>query len=279
MTEQSRTALKELQTLDLRVLEAQQKIRDFDPLFEEVEEPALVLESEVGNTRKRLQEMRGEARRLEISVDEKRTRLKRLEERLGGVRNLREEAAVSAELDMIKRALQSDEQESYTVGDQVRKLEDRLAELEAAYKEAQALVEPRKAELLEQRDAARKALAGLEEDRERFAKGIDPRELRLYEGIRAGGRRLAVSELTHDGACGHCFGVVPLQLQNEVRHGASLIRCEVCGVIRAAPSPQDASATQAPAPAAPVADADEEADDELDADASSSETAEAVAEE
>ena len=37
--------------------------------------------------------------------------------------------------------------------------------------------------------------------------------------------------LTEDGACSHCFGIVPPQLQNEVRHGESLIRCEGCGVI------------------------------------------------
>jgi len=40
-----------------------------------------------------------------------------------------------------------------------------------------------------------------------------------------------VADLTEDGACGHCFGMVPLQLRNEVRHGRGLIRCEGCGVI------------------------------------------------
>lgn len=260
MTEQSRTALKQLQNLDLRVLEARRRIGDFDPLFAEVEEPALVLEGEVTTTRNRLQEMRTESRRLEIATEEKRTRLKRLEERLGSVRNLREEAAVSAELDMIKRALQSDEQETYTLIDQIRKLETRLAELEGALAEAQALVEPRKQELLEERDAAKAGLAALETERASFAEGIAEKELRLYEGIRSGGRRLAVAELTEDGACGHCFGVVPLQLQNEVRHGTSLIRCEACGVILAAPSPEGSAPTPK-APAAAPAAAPEEAPD------------------
>ena len=102
MTEQTRTALKELQALDIRIEEARQKVRDFDPQFAEVEEPALVLEGEVANTRKRLQEMKLEERKLEVSTEEKRARVKRLEERLQGVRNLREEAAVSAELQKMK---------------------------------------------------------------------------------------------------------------------------------------------------------------------------------
>jgi len=236
MTVQTRSALRQLQHLDIRVQEARQRILDFDPLLAEVEEPALVLAGDLTTTRNRLQEMRQEERRLELSTEEKRARVKRLDERLSGVRNLREEAAVSAELDMVRRALQNEEQEAYTLIDQVRKLDARLAELEAALKESKAQVEPRLKGLQEERESAEGSLQALEAEREAFAKGMDAREVHLYESIRGGGRRLAVAELTEDGACGHCFGVVPLQLQNEVRHGRGLIRCEVCGVILAAPA-------------------------------------------
>jgi predicted nucleic acid-binding Zn-ribbon protein len=255
MTQQTRTALKELQTIDLRILDSRKRIQDFDPLFAEVEEPALILESEVGTTRKRLQEMTLEERRLELSTEEKRARVTRLDERLGSVRNLREEAAVSAELDMVKRALQSDEQEAYTLLDQIRKLDVRMEELEAAWKEAQDLVEPRMKELVAQRDEAKKELDSLEAERARFVETMEEREIRLYDGIRAGGRTFAVADMTQDGACGHCFGVVPLQVQNEIRHGTSLIRCEACGVILAAPAPESEEATSA-APAAPEAAAE-----------------------
>ncbi len=246
MTQQNRNDLRELQRLDIQIQEAQRRLRDFDPVLAEVEEPALALANEVTTTRTRLQEMRVEERRLEISTEEKRARMKRLDERLNGVRNLREEAAVSAELDMVKRALQNDEQEGYTLIDQIRKLDGRLQELEAALKEAEAQVEPRKRDLLEERESAEAGVAALEAEREAFAKRVDARDLRLYESIRAGGRRLAVAELTEDGACSNCFGVVPLQLQNEVRHGRSLIRCESCGVILVAPSAAGPKSLDAP---------------------------------
>ena len=239
MTEQRRTALKELQKLDLRIQEARNRIQAFDPRFEEIEEPVLVLESELGTTRKRVQEMRLEERRLERSIDEKRERLKKLEDRLGSVRNLREEAAVSAELEMVKRSLQNDEQEAYTLLDQIRKSEERQSELETAFGEARELVEPRKAELLEERANVEKELEGLRSEREAFTADMDPQELRTYDAIRGRGGRMAVADLTPDGACGHCFGLVPLQIQNEIRHGASLIRCEGCGVILAASDPED----------------------------------------
>lgn len=245
MTEQTRTALKKLQRLDTRIADVRQEVRDFDPLFEEVEEPALVLESELENTRKRLKEMRLEERRLELSVEEKQARVKKLEERLGNVRNLREEAATSAELDMVRRALQSDEQEAYTLIDQIRKLEDREGEVSEAYKEAEAQVGPARDELLAKRDAVKKQLAELEEQRGEFAGQLAAPELKMYEGIRSGGRRVAVAELTEDGACTNCYGVVPLQVQNEIRHGTSLIRCEACGVILSAPDPEAAKGEEA----------------------------------
>lgn len=262
MTQQRRTALKELQKLDRKIHEARKRIQDFDPMFEEVEEPALILEGELTTSRTRLKEMMAEERRLERSTEEKRDRIKRLDERLGGVRNLREEAAVSAELDMVKRSLQNDEQEALTLIDQVRKGEERVTELEAAYAEASALVEPKKEKLLADREQARAELASMEKDRDGFAKGMDPGELRVYEAIRDGGRRAAVAELTDDGACSNCYGMVPPQHQNEVRHGASLVRCEACGVILAAAEPEDeaekAAAASVDAPDAAAEDQDGE---------------------
>jgi len=270
MTEQRRTALKELQNLDLEIRASQQLIRDFDPLFEEVEEPALVLESEAERIRSRLKDMKVEERRLVRGVDDKRAREKRLDERTSSVRNLREEAAVSAELEMVKSSLQTEEQEAYTLIDQIRKAEERLAEVDAALSEARAEVEPKMAGLVSDRAAARESLATFESERERFAASLDPSELRLYDGIRRGGRMIAVSELTEDGACGHCFGVVPLQVQNEVLHGDALIRCEGCGVILAAPDLEAraaAAAAEEAAAAAEEAAAEETADEDSEAQA------------
>lgn len=261
MTEKSTTDLKELQKLDLRILDAKQRIVDFDPLLEEVELPALTLESDLGTTKNRLQEMKLEERRLELGTEEKRTRQKKLEERVGSVRNLREEAAVTAELDMVKRSLQNDEQEALTLIDQLRKQEERLKELEAAFAEATAIVEPKRAELLAQRAAAQEEFDSLKEQRKSFAAAMDVAELKIYDAIRAGGRSVAVAPLTEDGACGHCFGMVPIQLRNEIRHGAALIRCEACGVILMQPEEGDTELPTTSASAGTVAVDD---DDDLE---------------
>lgn len=279
MTEQTRTSLKKLQKLDTRIAEVRQAVRDFDPLFEEVEEPALVLQSELENTRKRLKEMKLEERRLNSSVEEKRARQKRLEERLGSVRNLREEAAVSAELDMVKRALQSDEQEAYTVSDQIRKLSEREEEVAQAYQEADAQVEPARDELLAKRAKVQAELDELESERSSFVGGLDATELRMYEAIRGSDGRKAVAELTEDGACGHCFGMVPLQIQSVIRHGTALVRCEVCGVILSAADPEEAKPEGDRAAGDAQAGAGEAPETDVESDVAEEEAEEATAKE
>ncbi len=114
-------------------------------------------------------------------------------------------------------------------------IRDSLEGVDETLVEERLVVEPKLAELIAERTEAKKGLESFESERESFVGAMDVSELRLYDGIRRGGRSIAVADLTQDGACGHCFGVVPLQVQNEILHGDTLIRCEGCGVIHAAP--------------------------------------------
>lgn len=264
MTDKSRSGLRELQRLDDTIAEVQDRIREIDHALEEVEQPALQLDQEVGTTRGRLQEMKVEERRVELAGEEKQERLKKLEDRLGNVRNVREESAVNAELDMVRRARESDEQEALHLLDQIRRLEDRLDEQSEALEDAQSEVEPRKKELAEARSEAEAQAERLQREREAFAESLDPAELRTYEGIRSGGRRRALANLTEDGACGNCFSMVPPQLRIEIQHGNRLFRCEACGVILAAPLPEPEEGS-----AGVEAEAEEVAEGEADGDAAS----------
>lgn len=238
MTEQTRSGLRELQRLDDAILSIRDRVKELESRLAEVEKPAQDLDGEVGTTRSRLQEMRVEERRVELAGDEKRDRMKKLEDRLNSVRNVREESAVTAEIEMVRRARESDEQEALSLLDQIRRLEDRLEEQSGALEEARSEVAPRRKELEVEREAALAEAARLEEERNAFARTLPETEIRLYDAIRVGGRR-ALAPLTEDGACGNCFTVIPPQIQNEIRHGSQLIRCEGCGVILGAPLPED----------------------------------------
>ena len=231
MMDESSGTLKGLQDIDLLLEKARARMEEFDPLLADLEKPALALEEEVATLKNRLQEMKLEERRLEHSADARRSRTRMLQERLKSVRNLREEAAVQAELDLVRRALEGEEHEALTLLDHIRKAEVRLEELQLAAKAARDEVEPRRIELLKEREVLAEELAILEDRRKVYAARIPAGELRSYERIRGGHRTLAVASLTPDGACGYCFNMVPIQIQNEIRRGAALISCEACGIL------------------------------------------------
>lgn len=239
MSQSTTTALRELQRLDKQIRDSERRAEAFLPELEDVDGPALQLEEEANATRTRLQEMRLDERRHELSAEEKRNRTRILQDRLNLVRNVREEAAVTAELEMVRRTLDDEEQDALTLLDQIQKLEIRLAEQEAKVAEARADVEPRRQELVRARDTVLAEITEFKAKRDDFSRAVDPHQLSLYQGIRGRSGRQAVSELTDDGACGHCFSMMPLQVQNEVRHGAELVRCEACGVILSVPEPSD----------------------------------------
>ena len=233
--------LLELQIMDGRIRETRDRIDSYDPMLEGVEAPANRLAEEVGVTENRVRDLRLEERRLRLAAEEKRARVHRLEERLNLVRTVREEAAVQAELGLVRRALDQEEQEVVNLLDQLSRFEERLEGQRAGLEEARSAVGPRRTDLLAERELALAEVTSLEARREEFAAAIDPRYLSAYDHLARGGRRIAVSPMTEDGACGACFSVIPLQLQNEIRTRAPLIRCEACGVIVTAPTAAAAS--------------------------------------
>ncbi len=229
--EETYRALLELQELDLKMEEAREQVQRFEPELEALEAPVVAAEQEVASLRKRLDDLKAEARRLERGAEDKDAQLKKYESHLDRVRNAREEAAARAELDLIRGAIEADENDALNAMDQVRRTELKLDELEKKLDATRAEAAPRRQELLEGRDAAREQLEVLEQQRENKLLRMNGNVARLYERIRGGKTTVALARLTPDGACGHCFSLVPLQERNEIRRAETLHRCEACGVI------------------------------------------------
>lgn len=232
MTTSTMGSLRELQRLDRSIRELNRQIEGFDPQLAEVEDPALRLEGELEQLRRRLEQMQEDARRLHRSTEEKKERSQKLEERLNQVSNLREEAAVKAEADMLRRALEADEKDRLQLAEQIQRAEIAEEEVAERARVAREEVGPRQASLLAERETARNELAELRVRRDAAMELLGTMERRVYESFHASGRPVVVATLTEDGACGNCYNMVPLQLQNEIRAGADrLVRCEACGVI------------------------------------------------
>ena len=226
-----RSSLLQLQTLDGDIARAEERVVQFDPRLEELEQPVRALEAEIEAMRARLAELRQNVRRLESAAEQKRDRLRQYQARLERVRTLREESAARTEMDLIRRATEADETEALELMEQATRTDLRLDELTRQLDARRAEVEPQRAALLEERRKAEEELAALRDRRHNQTVRLDQQTLRLYERVRGGRTRVAMAPLTAEGACGNCFNMLPVQEQTEVRRGETLRRCEGCGVI------------------------------------------------
>jgi predicted nucleic acid-binding Zn-ribbon protein len=223
--------LLELQQLDDLMAEAHEKVDQFEPQLEEMEAPVLAAEREVEALRQRVDEMKVELRRLERGAEDKTAQLRKYEERLERVRNPREEAAARMEIDLVRRAVEADEDDALDLMEQLKRQELKLDELEKKLAVLRAEVTPRMEELERDRDEARSQLGVLEDKRRNKVVRLNRDAARVYERVRGGKTRVTLASLTPDGACGHCFSMIPIQEQNQIRRREALHRCEACGVI------------------------------------------------
>ncbi len=185
----------------------------------------------MGTLRTDLEETRGKARKLEKAAEVKRDRLRQYEERMNRVRNAREEAAVQTEVDLVRKAAETDETEALTMMDQTTRKELKASELDVKLEATRKEIAPQQNELTSKRDEAAAALADLQERRNARVSQLEPTAREAYTRAMGGKKGQVVAALTKDGACGNCYSMLPKQKQSEVRAATRIVRCEFCGVI------------------------------------------------
>lgn len=224
--------LLELQRLDQEITRSEARLSEMKPQINEIDAPITVLQKEIDTMRGRLAEMREKQKKLEAAADNKRERLKTYEARLERVRNPREEAAARTEMDLVRRAVDADEQESIELLEQSRRTDLKLDDMDRTLQRLKDEADPRRQEILSAQQAIQDEIARLRDQRNNHATRINSSSLRLYDRVRGPkGTRTALAPLKHDGACGSCFNVIPIQERTEIRSGADIRRCEACGVI------------------------------------------------
>ena len=177
---------------------------------------------------------------LEAKIESYRTLEERWRQRLERVRNPKEASTLMAELDLAKSVLAKEENEWVRSADTVTQLELRVQGEELnvkAVETAQAAdrtqLSERRAQLEAERDAASR-------DRNATAATIDKTLRSRYDRLRRTRATDVVVPLV-GGACGGCHTAIPLNRRSQIKSGAVLDGCEVCGAILY-PSEQSGSA-------------------------------------
>lgn len=223
--------LLQLQEMDQEIASAEARVVEFTPRLEALRGPVTTLENETSSAHAKLEELRAQARKLELGAADKRQKLEAYKERAEKARNMRDEAATRTEMDLIRRAVESEVADGEETNEQVVRQDMKVDELEKALAKAREEIEPEERTIESELAEARSSLAVLRDKRANQALRMDKNAVRLYDRVRAGKRKTALAPLTADGACGVCFNVLPMQEQAEIRQGSALRRCEACGVI------------------------------------------------
>jgi uncharacterized protein len=224
-------ALIALQQMDDDIARTQERIQEFGPQLEALEAPVQSAQRDLEGIRTKLEDLRGEVRRLEGNAAQKRARLRKYEERLARARSPRDEAEVRAEIDLVSKALDADLDDIMKESEQATRTDLKVDDLEKQVGRLKAEIAVRHDELVAARTLVEDELARLRDRRENHALRLDQPSRRLYERVRGGKSRLALAPITDEGACGNCFNILPVQEQSVVRRGETLHRCEGCGVI------------------------------------------------
>jgi predicted nucleic acid-binding Zn-ribbon protein len=167
---------------------------------------------------------------LEKKIDSYRTLQDRRRQRLEHVRNPKEASTLMAELDLARSVLAQEENEWVRSADAVTQLELKVQAEELNLKAVEAAQSPERAQLAERRAALEAERDAAVRDREASASSIDKQLRSRYDRLRRTRMTDVVVPLV-GGACGGCHTAIPLNRRSQIKSGAVLDGCEVCGAI------------------------------------------------
>jgi predicted nucleic acid-binding Zn-ribbon protein len=222
--------LLDLQSKDTAVAEAERRL-------EALQEAIGALDQVLEGARERLEAARraasdGARKRdeLEAKIESYRLLQDRRQQRLEHVRNPKEASALMAELDLARSVVAKEEGDWVRSSDAVVQLQFKAQEEErnaAAVAEGQT---PERDRLAARRAELEGELAAAVREREESASRVE-RTLRLrYDRLRKARAGDVIVPLA-GGSCGSCHTSIPLNRRSQIKSGAVVDGCEVCGAI------------------------------------------------
>jgi predicted nucleic acid-binding Zn-ribbon protein len=201
----------------------------------DLEDEIVGLETRISNIKGDIDAKKSEIAEKKNGVKESEALITRYKSQLDNVKNNREFDALTKEIELqeLEIQLQEKKMSEFTLGiDQskevLKETEERLDSLKKNLKE-------KKVELEKIIKETEKEEASLKRKAAKVEKIIEDRLLTAYNRIRSNYRNgLAVVTVERD-SCGGCFGMVPPQMQMDIRQRKKIILCEHCGRVLVAP--------------------------------------------
>lgn len=177
----------------------------------------------------RLVELERSQRDVEREVEDLRSKVALLEEKLygGSVKNPKELASLQEQVEHLKRKRRGQEDKVLDIMTEVEAMQKNVslksrevARIDEDWRAEQAMLSGEQAEL-------NAALADLDQKRKDLISRIDAASLELYQGLRRKRQGRAVAKV-EQGMCQGCRIVLPLNVLQRARIGQELVQCSSC---------------------------------------------------
>lgn len=226
--------LLDLQSKDLALLEADMVVAELMALESALDERLARAERDAQSAARALADMTGRRDEVAARLEQFRGQQQKRQQRLDVVRNQKEANAVTAEIDLGRQVVVREEAEWLRIGEEVQRLESRLADATRVLDEARAGQAGERADIAERRNAAVAQRNAALEVREASAAQVERALRARYDRLRSKKSAPPVVPLVGF-ACSACYSAIPVSRRGEIRAGLLVDGCEACGVILYAP--------------------------------------------
>lgn len=221
----------QLQDLDSRIRELQREIATLPKHVAEIEK---ALESHLRKLeadRAALAANQRERKKLEADIQTQDQKVSRLKEQLMDAKTNEQYRAFQKEIEYCQKESRRSEDRILSLMEESEPLEQNVRAAELALKEEKSRVDAEKQQARERTAVDKKALDGLNRERQAIVKDVTPAIYSAYERIRAKRRGLAVAEAIDDGRCSACHLALRPQFFQDLRVNSEVMFCESCGRI------------------------------------------------
>ena len=177
-----------------------------------------------------LKELRVKEGKIELDLKDLRSRLVRYERQQVECKTNVVYSALNNKIKQAEQQISDKEDEGLQLIEEIDALEKEIDMQRKEYEENAREFKARESELLGQKRETEGILRQLRQKKERAAKRVPDDLRKRYKRIRDNKEGLAVVPL-RDNVCSGCFGVVPIQKVNEIKHDDELKSCDSCGRI------------------------------------------------
>jgi hypothetical protein len=232
-----------LQKLDMQLDELRREADALPGRLDAIRNQLEDAKEAVASERQRLLENEQLQRHHQAQMQSDRDRIKKWEGRLGEIKTPREYAALSREVEIAKKGIKQEEEETLAVMESAEAIKKVLTDKEIAFAQRETVEKGEGAQIKARLEGLAAELTRLQELRAAEARKCEPKLLARYEGLRR--RTGLVLVPVVGGSCKGCNMSIRPQLYNQLRTSTLIAECPSCRrLIYAIERVQDAAAAQ-----------------------------------